>query len=310
MTDIMKRIIILILAVLVSGGAGTAYSQNRQYNKTTTHRKTADLLNYFIQNNYTPQQAREAVALAMKLIKEGRSMEDALKEADLTMKLDKMGASRGLNSSETRSYDETIRGLAQKAKETGELREIVDRGWSTMSIEEKVIIFEQITDQSWFEELSNGGLDLMEYDPKDQHQVEILQKASEKEYARQIAELAKEEEKISEYRDSAKPNLEQLRGKLYEVMSPEQKYPWRGSDAEFFGDSNRAANDIRTARDNGVNVDEKTAQAYLNAFEEAKEAYNGAADGTAKAKALKEKLALFREGVNSLGACLDCNVRE
>ena len=91
MTDIMKRIIILILAVLVSGGAGTAYSQNRQYNKTTTHRKTADLLNYFIQNNYTPQQAREAVALAMKLIKEGRSMEDALKEADLTMKLDKMG---------------------------------------------------------------------------------------------------------------------------------------------------------------------------------------------------------------------------
>ena len=141
MTDIMKRIIILILAVLVSGGAGTAYSQNRQYNKTTTHRKTADLLNYFIQNNYTPQQAREAVALAMKLIKEGRSMED------LTMKLDKMGASRGLNSSETRSYDETIRGLAQKAKETGELRKIVDRGWSTMSIEEKVIIFEQITDQ-------------------------------------------------------------------------------------------------------------------------------------------------------------------
>ena len=276
----------MILAVLVSGGAGTAYSQNRQYNKTTTHRKTADLLNYFIQNNYTPQQAREAVALAMKLIKEGRSMEDALKEADLTMKLDKMGASRGLNSSETRSYDETIRGLAQKAKETGELREIVDRGWSTMSIEEKVMIFEQITDQSWFEELSNGGLDLMEYDPKDQHQVEILQKASEKEYARQKAELAKEEEKISEYRDSAK------------------------SDADFFGDSNRAANDIRTARDNGVNVDEKTAQAYLNAFEEAKEAYNGAADGTAKAKALKEKLALFREGVNSLGACLDCNVRE
>lgn len=288
-----------------------AYSQNQQYNKTTTHRKTTDLLNYFIQKNYTPQQAREAVALTMQLMKKGRSMDDALREADLTMKLDSLGSNRGLKSSENRSYDNAIiRGLAQKAKETGELRELVDRNWATMSIEDKVIIFEQITDQSWFDDLINNGLDLTEYNPKDRNQVDILQKASEKEYARQKAELDREESKVSKYKNSVKPNLEQLRGKLYEVMSLDQKYPWRGSDAEFFGDANRAINDIRTARDNGVNVDEKTAQAYLKAFDEAREAYNGATDGAAKARMLKEKLDLFKEGVNSLGACLDCNAKK
>lgn len=140
----------------------------------------------------------------------------------------------------------------------------------------------------------------------DESQQRQFNRVAQKEQKRMqyiLSERAKNEKDFAE----KKAKLETLRAQLYNAVTSDHKYGWKGkSDEDFL--NTEPKQDIDKAKSNGITPSSKLEHEYYGAFFDAKNAYNKDKSEKDQNKDVDSKrLKAFENAVVELGACLDCN---
>lgn len=140
----------------------------------------------------------------------------------------------------------------------------------------------------------------------DESQQRQFNRVAQKEQKRMqyiLSERAKNEKDFAE----KKAKLETLRAQLYNAVTSDHKYGWKGkSDEDFL--NTEPKQDIDKAKSNGITPSSKLEHEYYGAFFDAKNAYTKDKSEKEQNKDVDSKrLKAFENAVVELGACLDCN---
>lgn len=140
-------------------------------------------------------------------------------------------------------------------------------------------------------------------DESQQRQFNIVAQKEQKRMQYILIERAKNEKDFAE----KKAKLETLRAQLYNAVTSDHKYGWKGkSDEDFL--NTEPKQDIDKAKSNGITPSSKLEHEYYGAFFDAKNAYNKDKSEKEQNKDVDSKrLKAFENAVVELGACLDCN---